>query len=116
LSCAGVPDRQANVDNLDYYTYASERLVSRPVPSPAGPAYWHPWYGWSYSPFWGWPHDQTEVETRSCEATFQLRNGVVEQVVYNSASDGPSARLSQCYRIVENCLALVPQQTAAVPR
>ncbi|WP_119678851.1 hypothetical protein [Indioceanicola profundi] len=110
LSCAGVPDRQANVDNLDYFTYSSERIVSRSVPSMGFSPYWHPWYGWRYSPGWGAWDDRTEIESRNCEATFTLKNGTVQQVVYNSSSAGPSARLDQCYQIVENCLALVPQQ------
>lgn len=115
LSCAGVPARQASVDNLDYFTYTSERIVSRSIPSAGISPYWHPWYGWRYaSPFWGFGNDRTEVESRNCDATFTLKNGVVQQVVYNSASDGRSARLGQCYQIVENCLARIPPQ--ALPR
>jgi len=112
LSCAGVPERQASVDNLDYYTYSSERLVSRPVPSSHLGPRWHPWYGW-YDPFWDdWDR---EVESRSCEATFTLKNGVVQQVVYGGADTGGS-RLGQCYQIVENCLALIPRQSAMQSR
>lgn len=114
LACAGVPDRQASVDNLDYFTYSSERIISRPVPSAAIGPFWHPWYGWRHSPLWGWPYERTEIESRSCEATFTLKNGVVQQVVYNSASEGPTARLGQCYQIVQNCLAMAPSQQALV--
>lgn len=113
LTCAGVPDRQASVDNLDYFTYTSERLVSRPTPALAPAPYWHPVWGWRHSPAWGWGwNDRVEVESQNCEATFTLKNGVVQQVVYNSATDGPSGRLGQCYRIVQSCLALVPGQSA----
>lgn len=116
LSCAGVPDRQATVDNLDYFTYSSERIVTRTTPAFASVRpYWHPYHGWRYSPAFGmgWHHDQTEIESRDCEATFTLRNGVVERVVYNSASAGPSARLGQCYQIVQTCLAQIPGQQVA---
>lgn len=112
LSCAGVPDRQAVMDNLEYYTYNSQRITSTTTPSPRfGLGYghgfgYHPWYG--YGGF-GWP-ETTEIESRDCQATFTLKNGTVQQLVYGGASDGPSGRLGQCYRIVENCLALIPQQ------
>jgi len=109
LSCAGVPERQATVDNLTYYTYTSERITTTPAPAFGHGPWWDPWYGWG--PGWGGYGD---VESRSCQATFTLENDVVRQVVYNSASDGPSGRLGQCYQIVENCLALIPQQTAVV--
>lgn len=112
LSCAGVPTRSASVDNVDYYTYTSERLVTTPSPGPHfgfgyGFGYRRPW-----SP-WGWGvgfDDYPDTETRDCQATFTLKDGVVQRIVYNSASDGQAARLGQCYRIVENCLALIPQQ------
>lgn len=112
LTCAGVPTRSASVDNVDYYTYTSERLVTTPG---AGPRFgvgfghyrpWSPWYGWGVG-----FDDYPETETRDCQATFTLKDGVVQRIVYNSASDGQAARLGQCYRIVENCLAMVPQQT-----
>jgi len=111
LSCAGVPERQANMDNLEYYTYSSERISTRHVPTPGywghwGPRPWSPWYGWSG---WGWPATSPEIESQSCEATFTLKNGTVQRVVYGGA-DGGRGRLGQCYTIVENCLALIPQQ------
>jgi hypothetical protein len=111
LTCAGVPTRSATVDNVDYYTYTSERLVTTPSPGPRFSAAfgyhrpWSPWYGWGMG-----FDDYPETETRDCQATFTLKDGVVQRIVYNSASDGQSARLGQCYRIVENCLAMVPQQ------
>lgn len=111
LTCAGVPTRSATVDNVDYYTYTSERLVTTPGMGPRfGVGFghyrpWSPWYGWGVG-----FDDYPETETRDCQATFTLKDGVVQRIVYNSASDGQAARLGQCYRIVENCLAMVPQQ------
>ncbi|OYQ36525.1 hypothetical protein CHU95_04740 [Niveispirillum lacus] len=111
LTCAGVPTRSATVDNVDYYTYTSERLVTTPGIGPRfGVGFghyrpWSPWYGWGVG-----FDDFPETETRDCQATFTLKDGVVQRIVYNSATDGQAARLGQCYRIVENCLAMVPQQ------
>jgi ABC-type glycerol-3-phosphate transport system substrate-binding protein len=112
LSCAGVPSRTATVDNVEYYTYTSERLVTIPGSPRFSAAYgfyrpWSPWYGYGWGPG---PFDYPETETRDCQATFTVKDGVVQRIVYGGASQGPSARLGQCYRIVENCLALIPQQ------
>ncbi|MBK1842654.1 hypothetical protein JHL17_35195 [Azospirillum sp. YIM B02556] len=108
LSCAGVPERQATVDNRDFFTYRSSRLVSYPSPPPIG--YYGGW-GWPHYGYgYGWPSYGYEVSSFDCEATFSLRNGVVERVVYGGATGG-SARLGQCYAIVQNCMALIPQQT-----
>ena len=40
-----------------------------------------------------------------CEATFTLRNGVVTELVYNTARGNGVRRYSVCGRIVESCLA-----------
>ncbi|BAI75346.1 hypothetical protein AZL_c00530 (plasmid) [Azospirillum sp. B510] len=108
LSCAGVPERRAAVDNREFFTYRSSRLVSYPSPPPVG--YYGGW-GWPYHGYGApWPSYGYEVDSFDCEATFSLRNGVVERVVYGGATGG-SAGLGQCYAIVQNCMALVPQQT-----
>lgn len=115
LSCAGVPARSATIDNVDYFTYVSQRITTDRYPSPRfGAGYYHPWYGPGWGPWggygaWGWP-DEVEIESRDCQATFTLRNGTVTQLVYGGATDSQSRRLGQCYQIVENCLALIPQQ------
>lgn len=105
LSCAGVPERQATVDNREYFTYRSSRLVS--YPSPTMGFYgggWGPRYGYG----WDWPtYGGTEIASFDCDATFSLRNGVVERVVYGGASGG-TTRLGQCYAIVQNCLPQTP--------
>ena len=108
LSCAGVPERQATVDNREFFTYRSSRIVSYPSAPPLG--YYGGW-GWPHYGYgYGWPSYGYEVNSFDCEATFSLRNGVVERVVYGGASGG-SARLGQCYAIVQNCMALIPQRT-----
>ncbi len=106
LSCAGVPNRVAVEGNREYFTYISNRLVSYPAWGGYG-GYWGRPYGYGY----GWPgYYATDVYSVDCQATFTLRNGVVDQVVYGGASYG-SSRLGQCYAIVQNCLAQVPQQS-----
>ncbi|ALG72489.1 hypothetical protein VY88_32745 [Azospirillum thiophilum] len=109
LSCAGVPERQAAVDNREFFTYRSSRLVSYPSPPPLG--YYGGGWGWPYHGYgYGGAGYGYEVSSYDCEATFSLRNGVVERVVYGGTSGG-SARLGQCYAIVQNCVALIPQRT-----
>ncbi|HYH36749.1 MAG TPA: hypothetical protein VD860_00890, partial [Azospirillum sp.] len=44
----------------------------------------------------------------TCEATFTLRNGVVERLVYGGAPGG-AGTLGQCYYVVGNCLAQTPR-------
>ncbi|HEV7373010.1 hypothetical protein [Arenibaculum sp.] len=96
LSCAGVPERTATVDNVDFFTYESSSTVAYPY-SGAGFVTARRWYpGWGYglaAPVGGY-----DVYSQACEATFTLRDGRVERVVYSGQS-------SQCYAIVANCLA-----------
>ncbi|MBP2227770.1 hypothetical protein J2847_001052 [Azospirillum agricola] len=108
LSCAGVPDRQATVDNREFFTYRSVRIAS--YPSPGVGLYgtgWGPHYGYG----WGWPAYGSEVYSFDCDATFSLRNGVVERVTYGGSSGG-ATRLGQCYAIIQNCLAQAPSVSA----
>jgi hypothetical protein len=107
LSCAGVPQRSAQVDNSEFLTYTSSDysgggpstsigVAGGSGGSGVGIGIGFPRVGGGYS--------------SSCEANFTVRNGVVQQLNYTGSS-GASASLGQCYRIVENCLALVPQAT-----
>jgi len=107
LSCAGVPQRTAQVDNSEFLTYTSSDysgggpttsfgVAGGSGGSGVGIGLGFPLYGGGYS--------------SSCEANFTVRNGVVQQLNYTGSS-GASASLGQCYRIVQNCLALVPQAT-----
>jgi hypothetical protein len=97
LSCAGPPDRQAVMGDLDYVTYQSRRAYSHPI-----------------SGGYGRPYSGEYIGAAVCEATFTMRNDVVERMVYRTASGGNWA-LSQCHSIVQNCLALAPQQTSPTP-
>ena len=103
LSCAGVPERQAVADNREFFTYQTGRIVSYPVA--ASSLYAAPWRPWGFGG-WGWPAYASDVRSYACEATFTLRNGVVERVVYSGGSS-----LGECGAIVQNCLAQVPQST-----
>jgi hypothetical protein len=107
LSCAGVPQRSAQIDNSEFLTYTSSDysgggpstsigVAGGSGGSGVGIGLGFPLFGGGYS--------------SSCEANFTVRNGVVQQLNYTGSS-GASASLGQCYRIVENCLALVPQVT-----
>lgn len=112
LSCAGVPDRQAAVDNQEFFTYRAGRVVAIPGSVGAWGGRWGPDYGWG----WGYPAYDTEIRTMSCEATFTLRNGAVERLVY-AGTPGGAGTLGQCWQIVGNCLALVPQTAPqTIPR
>lgn len=96
LSCAGVPERQATVDNREFLTYASDRIESRQTGMMM--------YGGRHHFAWEFP--QTQVYSESCEATFTLRNGRVERLVYGG--DAIQGAYSQCYMIVRNCMETIP--------
>ena len=106
LSCAGVPDGQAAVSNQEFFTYRSGRITSTPSTVGLWGGRWGPGFGYGA----GFPLYDADIRSTSCEATFTLRNGAVERVVYGGAPGGGST-LGQCYYVVQNCLALVPQQT-----
>ncbi|ALJ37607.1 hypothetical protein D9623_20060 [Azospirillum brasilense] len=102
LSCAGVPERQTTAGDLEFFTYRSNRLYSYPSWGGYG-GYW----GYPYGAWGGYGYDVRSVD---CDATFTLRNGAVERIVYGGSSSGGS-RLGQCYAIVQNCLSQVPSQS-----
>ena len=107
LSCAGVPERQAAVENQEFYTYRNGRITTYPSSSLGfWGGRWGPGFGYGA----GFPLYDADIRTTTCEATFTLRNGAVERLVYGGAPGGGST-LGQCYHVVENCLALIPQQT-----
>jgi len=111
LSCAGVPERSASVDNMEFFTYTSQRTVTYASPSPwFGGRY--PGYTYGY-PYYGWPDTSYDVRTFSCAATFTLRNGLVERLVYGGAEGISPSQLAQCHTILENCLAQVPHPAPA---
>jgi hypothetical protein len=107
LSCAGVPQRSAQIDNSEFLTYTSSDYSgggpSTSIGVAGGSGGSGVGIGLGFPLFGG-------GNSSSCEANFTVRNGVVQQLNYTGSS-GASASLGQCYRIVENCLALVPQAT-----
>ncbi|MGE4482393.1 hypothetical protein [Acidocella sp.] len=84
----GVPVRQISVDGVDYLAY-QVRYQAQTMPGPywGGPYWGGPYWGGPYwgGPFWGpgwgpyggFPQD---VRVWSCEATFALVKGKVENV------------------------------------
>lgn len=110
LSCAGVPERTATVDNLEYFTYRSARVVS--FPSTAF-SFVGTRYAGDVGVAVGIPLYAQDVRSYSCEATFTLRNGRVERIVYTGDDSSGGARLAQCYNIVENCLQILPGEAPA---
>jgi hypothetical protein len=90
LSCAGVPVRQDRADGLEFLTYASggdsvgSTVVSQTSPSTAFAV--------------------GKSTRRYCEATFVLKDGVVQRVNYQGRTGGLLTRGEQCAFVVENCL------------
>ena len=97
LSCAGPPDRQAVTGGREYFTYQSRRVYSFPTSGGSGQ-----------------PSSGTYTGSPVCEATFTLHTGIVERLVYRNASSG-NWSISQCYTIVQKCLAAAPRQTSPAP-
>jgi hypothetical protein len=110
LSCAGVPERSTTVDNLEYFTYTSSRTVAYQSYVPyMGPGRFYG-YGYGY-PYYSGYAPTYDLRSFSCQATFTLRNGVVERLVYGGPEGVGPSQLAQCQTIIETCLAMVPRQT-----
>lgn len=104
LSCAGVPERQAAMDNLEFFTYRSGRILA----TPGAPGLWGGRWGPGAAYGFGYPLYDADLHATTCEATFTLRNGTVERLVYGGTPGG-AGTLGQCYHIVANCLVQVPR-------
>lgn len=117
LSCAGVPHRQAASGPLEFLAYRAGSVdYYAPPPPPVGYGWGYPWGypGWrhrglDYDPWDYYPPRAGDVVDNRCEATFTLRNGAVERLVYRASS------LGACAAIVQNCMALVPQSLPPRP-
>jgi len=94
-SCAGVPDRTQLVGDAERLTYAR------------GTTYTHVETDYDDVFIGGrrFVRPQTTVHRQNfqCEATFTLRDGVVEKLDYSDGRD-----LELCGTIVETCVAVVP--------
>ncbi|MDZ4383303.1 MAG: hypothetical protein U0937_01530, partial [Thermodesulfovibrionia bacterium] len=90
LSCAGVPVRQERADDLEFLTYAgggdsqSVGYVTKTSPSSAVAI--------------------SKRHQRYCEATFILKDGIVQKINYQGRTGGILTKGEQCAFIVENCL------------
>jgi hypothetical protein len=90
LSCAGVPHRQQQSDDLEFLTYTGGGdSVNVGVASATSPS--------------------TAIVTgkskrRYCEATFILKDGIVQKVNYQGRTGGLLSKGEQCAFIIENCL------------
>jgi len=90
LSCAGVPVRQERVDELEFLTYSGGGdSVGAGVATSIS--------------------QSTAIATgirnrRYCEATFILKDGIVQKVNYQGRTGGLLTKGEQCAFIVENCL------------
>jgi len=101
LSCAGAPIRQIATGDQEFLTYSSWRTDTGPAP-------------WS-RPWGPWRHDWV-VYHEYCDATFTVRRGVVERLVYGG--DAVRGFLDQCGVIVFPCVppaALKPAVQSAPP-
>jgi hypothetical protein len=90
LSCAGVPVRQAQADDLEFFTYTGGGDSTSVA------------YGGTTSRRTTYAFGKRMQ--RYCEVTFVLRAGVVERVNYNGRTGGALSRGEQCAFVVENCV------------
>jgi hypothetical protein len=94
-SCAGVPDRAQQVGDREKLTYVRGSTythveVDNDGVSIGGRRLYR-------------PHTTVHRQNFQCEATFTLRDGMVEQLDYSEGRD-----LELCGTIVETCVAVVP--------
>jgi len=88
--CAGVPLRQERVEDLEFLTYSGggDSVNSAVATSTS-------------------PNTAVAVGSSShryCEATFVLKNGIVQKVQYQGRTGGLITKGEQCGFIVENCV------------
>lgn len=90
LGCAGVPLRQERVDDLEFLTFGGGGdSVGTAVATSTSP--------------------NTAVAVgksahRYCEATFVLKDGIIQRVNYQGRTGGLLTKGEQCAFIVENCV------------
>ena len=90
LLCAGVPLRQERVEDLEFLSFAGGGdLVGSTFATGTSP---------SSAVAVG------KSTHRYCEATFVLKNGIVQKVNYQGRTGGLLTKGEQCAFIVENCV------------
>ena len=89
LTCAGVPVRSQQTDNMEFLTYYSggdsNAYVAGGTGTSAG--------GGAVS-----------IKKKYCEVTFILSNGIVEKVNYSGRTGGLLTKGEQCAFVLQNCL------------
>lgn len=104
LSCAGEPQRTETVDGVERFTYVGEGVAGLPTPDFIAPGFNYQVPG-DASPYGtGLGYGGFGAPILTCEATFTLKDGVVQQLIFAGASGQ-----SRCYPILRNCLALLPR-------
>jgi hypothetical protein len=90
LLCAGVPLRQERVEDLEFLSFAGGGdSVGSAVATSTSP---------------GTVVAVGKSTHRYCEATFVLKNGIVQKVNYQGRTGGLLTKGEQCAFIVENCV------------
>jgi hypothetical protein len=90
LACAGVPARRDRADDLEFLTFTgggdstAAAIASATSPSTAVAS--------------------GKVLHRYCDATFVLKDGIVQKVNYQGRTGGLLTKGEQCAFIVENCV------------
>jgi hypothetical protein len=103
IQCAGAPAQSATADGVEVMTYTSTKLRAdlTHFGGPFGGGYARSRF---WGPGWGGGFYEGGTESRSCSASFTIKDGKVAKVLYGSADSDGASRLDQCYAVVENCL------------
>ena len=104
FSCAGVPARSRIEGFREFATYQSEEFYGG---SSVGVGFGTGFGRHSHTGVgvgFGYPLS-TDFRSRYCEATFIIESGIVTDVRYNAVSGYGTSRYSQCYNIIESCIA-----------
>lgn len=108
LSCAGAPNRSAVMNNMEYFTYERTR-TDIDIRGGGGYGFFHGGRHFGYglsSPLYDWDDDfRGEVTQSTCVATFTMRNGIVERLMYSGDDGyGGNSYLEQCHQILRGCM------------
>ncbi len=88
--CAGVPVRQAQIEGLEFLTYAGGGDSTGAAVGTSTPS--------------GVAVGAISTQRRYCEVTFVLDNGIVQKVNYQGRTGGWASQGEQCAFVVEKCV------------
>jgi hypothetical protein len=97
FACAGLPVRDEKVDDLEFLVYEGGGDVVGASTSHASATAW----GNTVS---GNQTTVAKATRRYCQATFTLKDGVVQRVTYQGRTGGLLSKGEQCAFVVEACL------------